>query len=146
MLGSALIFVSNPNCVETFSRGVAAYKTYILSTENGYSQNQSSSQRGEQAKHGNQESHSQSQNREQSHKNDRYKQKVSEPIRSHDPYTILGVSSNASQDEIISAYRKKAQQYHPDKVANLGSEFKELAETKMKEINSAYAELKRNFK
>jgi preprotein translocase subunit Sec63 len=31
--------------------------------------------------------------------------------------------------------------YHPDKVASLAAEFRELAEQRMKEINAAYAEL-----
>jgi len=34
-----------------------------------------------------------------------------------------------------------AQQYHPDKVATLAPEFRELAERRMKEINTAYDEL-----
>lgn len=46
---------------------------------------------------------------------------------------ILGVPPNASKNEIVAAYRKMAQMYHPDKVAGLGPEFKELAERRMKE-------------
>jgi preprotein translocase subunit Sec63 len=34
-----------------------------------------------------------------------------------------------------------AQMYHPDKVAGLAPEFRELAERRMKEINTAYAKL-----
>lgn len=55
-----------------------------------------------------------------------------------DAYKILGVDSNASQKDIVVAYRKLAQQNHPDKVAGLSKEFKELANRKMKEINEAY--------
>ena len=44
----------------------------------------------------------------------------------------------------MSAYRKLVQQYHPDKVANLAPEFRELAERRMKEINAAYQRLKRS--
>ena len=54
---------------------------------------------------------------------------------------VLGVGPDASQDEILTAYRKMARQYHPDRVEGLGPEFKELAERRMKEINAAYAEL-----
>ncbi|MBP1468622.1 DUF4236 domain-containing protein [Candidatus Chloroploca sp. M-50] len=66
--------------------------------------------------------------------------------RDESPYTILGVSPTASKDEIIAAYRKLAQMYHPDKVAGLAPEFGELAEKRMKAINAAYEQLKRTFK
>ena len=56
-----------------------------------------------------------------------------------DPYKVLGVSPSASDDEIKEAYRKLARKYHPDKYAD--SDLKELAEEKMKEINSAYEEI-----
>lgn len=52
---------------------------------------------------------------------------------SKDLYEILGVSKDATQDEIKKAYRKLAMKYHPDK--NQGDE---KAEEKFKEINSAY--------
>jgi hypothetical protein len=55
----------------------------------------------------------------------------------------LGVASGASEGEIIAAYRDLARIYHPDKVANLPPEIREFADLKMKEINAAYAELKR---
>jgi uncharacterized membrane protein YkvA (DUF1232 family) len=55
-----------------------------------------------------------------------------------DPYTILGIPPDAKNDEIQSAYRKLASQYHPDKVAHLGAEFQALAEKRFKEIQNAY--------
>ena len=58
-------------------------------------------------------------------------------------YDVLGVSPNASREEVSAAYRRPVQQYHPDKVADLGPELRELAEQRMKEINSAYESLKR---
>lgn len=55
---------------------------------------------------------------------------------------VLGLSGSPSPDELSAAYRGLAQMYHPDKVAGLAPEFKELAEQRMKEINAAYALLK----
>ena len=56
-----------------------------------------------------------------------------------DPYSVLGVSRNASDEEIRRAYLELARKYHPDKYA--GSDLAELAEEKMKEVNSAYEEI-----
>ena len=39
------------------------------------------------------------------------------------------------------SYKKLAQMYHPDKVAGLAPEYYEIAETKMKDINAAYAQI-----
>ena len=46
---------------------------------------------------------------------------------SKDYYNILGVSKNASPDEIKAAFRKKAHEHHPDKGGN-AEKFKELNE------------------
>ena len=61
-----------------------------------------------------------------------------------DPYEILGVPRNASQQEIKSAFRKQAQRYHPDRVSHLGEEFQQLAKEKFQEIQEAYEMLFRN--
>lgn len=53
-------------------------------------------------------------------------------------YAVLGLESGAGEEEIKRAYRKLSMQYHPDKVAHLGTEFQKVAEEKMKEINAAY--------
>lgn len=53
-----------------------------------------------------------------------------------DPYTVLGVSRDASDEEIKKAYRQLARKYHPDNYA--GSALADVAEEKMKEINEAY--------
>lgn len=53
-----------------------------------------------------------------------------------DPYKVLGVSSNATDDQIKSAYRELAKKYHPDNYAN--NPLADLAQEKMQEINEAY--------
>jgi hypothetical protein len=57
----------------------------------------------------------------------------------------LGVSKRAGAEEVSAAYRKLARTHHPDKVANLESEVREYSEQRMKEINAAYAEFKRQW-
>ena len=55
-------------------------------------------------------------------------------------YDVLGVARDATHEQIVSAYRARMSEYHPDKVANLGPDIRALAEQKAKEINAAYAE------
>ena len=57
---------------------------------------------------------------------------------SSDPYVILNVSRNATEDEIKKAYKELLKKYHPDKVAFLGEDFQKIAHTKMVEIQRAY--------
>jgi len=54
-----------------------------------------------------------------------------------DPYKILGVSPDASDEEIKRAYRRLAKKYHPD--VNPGDE---EAAKKMQEVNAAYEQIK----
>jgi len=58
-------------------------------------------------------------------------------VQQNDLYEILGVSKDASQDEMRRAYLKLAKQYHPDKTGG-----DKEAEDKLKEINAAYNTLK----
>ena len=59
----------------------------------------------------------------------------------NNPYKVLGVSPNATDDEIKQAYRELARKYHPDKYRD--SDLSDLAEEKMKEINAAYEEIQK---
>lgn len=54
------------------------------------------------------------------------------------PYEILQISRNATQEEIRKAWHDLAAQYHPDKAAHLGPDLKDLAEKRFKEIQRAY--------
>ena len=59
-----------------------------------------------------------------------------------DPYSILGVSKNATDEEVKDAYRELARKYHPDNYDDTNP-LKELAEEKMQEINAAYDEIQK---
>ena len=54
----------------------------------------------------------------------------------NDPYSVLGVSPSASDDEVKRAYRELARKYHPDNYHD--NPLADLASEKMKEINEAY--------
>lgn len=56
-----------------------------------------------------------------------------------DPYSVLGISRNASDDEIKKAYRSLSRKYHPD--ANINNPYKDQAETKFKEVQQAYNQI-----
>ncbi len=58
-----------------------------------------------------------------------------------DPYKVLGVSPNATEQQIKDAYREMARKYHPDNF--IDNPLSDLAGDKMKEINEAYDEIVR---
>lgn len=57
----------------------------------------------------------------------------------HDPYRVLGVSTNATEEEIKKAYKALSRKFHPD--ANINNPNKEAAEEKFKEIQAAYQQI-----
>lgn len=56
-----------------------------------------------------------------------------------DPYSVLGVDRNASDDEIKKAYRSLSRKYHPD--ANINNPHKDEAEAKFKEVQQVYQQI-----
>lgn len=65
--------------------------------------------------------------------------------RLNDAYAALGVSPDASENEIKRAYRKMMTEYHPDKLASKGvpEMMRQLAEERSREINVAYDLIKK---
>lgn len=57
----------------------------------------------------------------------------------YDPYSVLGVSRDASEEEIKKAYKALSRRYHPD--ANVNNPNKAQAEEKFKEIQAAYQQI-----
>lgn len=55
------------------------------------------------------------------------------------PYEVLGVSPNASNDEVKKAYRELTRKYHPDSYVN--NPLADLAEEKFKEVQEAYDQI-----
>lgn len=88
------------------------------------------SQSGKSTSHADQEQ-SRSQHQHQAHQDQHREQAV-------DPYSVLGVRRGARPEEIRSAYLACIKQYHPDQVAHLGKELRELAHQKSQQINWAY--------
>lgn len=52
-------------------------------------------------------------------------------------YKVLGITADASDDEVKAAYRHMALKHHPDRVATLGDDVRKAAEKKFQEINAA---------
>ena len=61
-----------------------------------------------------------------------------------DPYEVLGINRNATDNEIKTAYRELARKYHPDNYVN--NPLSDLASDKMREINEAYDQVSNSRK
>lgn len=60
-----------------------------------------------------------------------------------DYYAVLGLTKNATNDEVKKAFREAALKYHPDRYASQSPEMQKRATEKFKEINQAYEEIKK---
>lgn len=62
-----------------------------------------------------------------------------------DPYKVLGVSENVSQDELKQTYRTFVKRYHPDvlKGRGLGDDYIQKATARLQEVNEAYEDIKK---
>lgn len=58
-------------------------------------------------------------------------------------YKVLEIDSSATDDEVRKAYKRMALKYHPDKVSTLGEDVQRAAEEKFKNVQEAYAKIKK---
>jgi len=61
-------------------------------------------------------------------------------------FRVLGLDIGASFEEASEAYRNLAAQNHPDKVAHMAREFRELADLRMRELNGAFEQIRLFFR
>ncbi|WP_462109053.1 TerB family tellurite resistance protein [Campylobacter concisus] len=77
----------------------------------------------------------------------RFEANPDEMVQEKDAFEVLGLSKNASFDEVKARYKELVRQYHPDILMGRG-ESKEVIERstkKLQEINEAYGRLKEKF-
>lgn len=63
--------------------------------------------------------------------------------RQHKAYQVLGVTPEASPEEVDQAYRRLISQYHPDRVAGAAPELQAQAQARAADINAAYDRIRR---
>ncbi|HYV44005.1 MAG TPA: DnaJ domain-containing protein [Myxococcaceae bacterium] len=68
------------------------------------------------------------------------------PVVEADPWATLGVAPGTAVSDARKAFRALMTQYHPDKVAHLAPEFRELAERKTRQITEAWERIQREAK
>lgn len=60
----------------------------------------------------------------------------------NDPYSVLGVSREATDEQVKTAYRELVRKYHPDQYAD-DNPLKDLAQEKMQQVNAAYEQIEK---
>ena len=65
-------------------------------------------------------------------------------VNERPPHIVLGVTPQATQEEIRAAYQRLVHENHPDRVATMSEEIRALALTRTQQINRAYELLKRS--
>ncbi len=63
---------------------------------------------------------------------------------SGDPYSILGISPNCSDEEITRAYPALVKQWHPDQLEGMAAELREHANQRLAQINQAFDLIRRS--
>jgi len=59
-------------------------------------------------------------------------------LRRDDPYRVLGLTPEASDQDVERAWRRMISQYHPDRLEGAAPELRRQAEGRAREINRAY--------
>jgi len=136
------------NAIDSFSTDDQDEKDFddaLNGKKTGSSQNSTSQQQYQQARASGKRGSSTSSGKQQAHQEG--KRKPGEKPDAH-YYAVLGLTPDASVEEIKKAYRKLMSMYHPDRVSSLGAELQKAAAEKAKAINEAFMiiERRRNFK
>ncbi len=63
--------------------------------------------------------------------------------QANDPYFILGIEYNASNDEIKKAYRELVKKYHPDRAMDKSEQYRKEIMERVQEVNEAYEKIKK---
>ena len=71
---------------------------------------------------------------------------MSQAPKADKDYATLGLTRDASDEEVERAYRRLMSQYHPDKVAGAAEEIRQIAEQRARAINTAYEAIQRQRK
>lgn len=63
-------------------------------------------------------------------------------LRRNNPYAMLGLEREASDQDVDQAYRRLISQYHPDRLSGAAPELRAQAEARAAELNRAYDRIK----